>query len=65
MTRKPQSQLDWLKNEIKKDTKQLESEILKFSKDIKKFKKEDITSRVVVESKKMSLWMRIKKVLMG
>jgi hypothetical protein len=53
-----------LKNEVKKDKKQLESEKLKFLDEIKKYKKEDIVP-VVKVSKKLSLWERIKKVLMG
>jgi hypothetical protein len=53
-----------LKNEVKKDQIQLESEKLKFLDEIKKHKKEDIVP-VVKVSKKLSLWGRIKKVLMG
>jgi hypothetical protein len=68
MTKKPLNQLEgnleWLKNEVKKDQIQLESEKLKFLDEIKKHKKEDIVP-VVKVSKKLSLWGRIKKVLMG
>ena len=68
MTKKPLNQLEgnleWLKNEVKKDQIQLESEKLKFLDEIKKHKKEDIVP-VVKVSKKLSLWERIKKVLMG
>ena len=68
MTKKPLSQLEgnleWLKNEVKKDQIQLESEKLKFLGEIKKHKKEDIV-HVVNVSKKLSLWQKIKKVLMG
>jgi hypothetical protein len=53
-----------LKNEVKKDQIQLESEKLKFLGEIKKHKKEDIV-HVVKVSKKLSLWQKIKKVLMG
>lgn len=56
--------LEWLKNEVKKDQIQLESEKLKFLDEIKKHKKEDIVP-VVKVSKKLSLWGKIKKVLMG
>jgi hypothetical protein len=55
---------DWLRNEIKKDEKELENEKLKFLKEIKKFKKEDIVP-LKKETPKLTLWMRIKKVLMG
>jgi hypothetical protein len=55
---------EWLKNEIKKDEKELENEKSKFLKEIKKFKKEDIVP-LKKETPKLSLWMKIKKVLMG
>lgn len=68
MTKKPlnrmEGNLEWLKNEVKKDQIQLESEKLKFLDEIKKHKKEDIVP-VVKVSKKLSLWGKIKKVLMG
>ena len=56
--------LDWLKNEIIKDKKELESDKLKFLGEIKKYKKEDIVP-IKKTSEKLSLWQRIKKVLMG
>jgi hypothetical protein len=54
----------WLKNEVEKDKKQLEFDKLKFLEEIKKHKKEDIVPIMKV-SKKISLWGRLKKVLMG
>jgi hypothetical protein len=56
--------MDWLKNEIEKDNKELENEKLKFLNEIKKIDKKDIIP-VKKESKKLTLWMKIKKVLMG
>jgi cell shape-determining protein MreC len=56
--------MDWLKNEIEKDNKELENEKLKFLNEIKKIDKTDIIP-VKKESKKLTLWMKIKKVLMG
>jgi hypothetical protein len=68
MKKKPLNQLegslDWLKNEIIKDKKELESKKLKFLGEIKKYKKEDIVF-IKKTSEKLSLWQRIKKVLMG
>lgn len=58
----PSQQLNWLEKEIKKDKQELDQEKLKFIKEIKKTKKEDILPQ---PKKKLSLWQRIKKVLMG
>jgi hypothetical protein len=59
-TREEQA-IDWLKNEIEKDRVQLETEKKKLIDSIKEFNKEDI----ILPKKKLTLWMRIKKVLMG
>lgn len=54
--------LQWLKNEIESDEKQLQKEKLDFISEIKKLKKQDI---VPVNEQKISLWQRMKKVLLG
>ena len=59
-TREKQA-IDWLKNEIEKDRVQLETEKKKLIDSIKEFNKEDL----ILPKKKITLWMRIKKVLMG
>lgn len=64
--KKPQSRLegiqDWFKNEIKKDEKFLDIEKKKILNEIKNLKKEDIFQ---VQQKQLTLWEKIKKVLMG
>jgi hypothetical protein len=55
---------EWLRNEFEKDKKDLENEKNKFLDEIKKYKKEDIIPIKKV-SEKLTLWERIKKVLMG
>jgi|LakMenE18May11ns_1017448.scaffolds.fasta_scaffold9947355_6 hypothetical protein len=50
----------WLDNEFEKDKKELENDKKKFIENLKKIKKEEI-----FKTKKLSLWQRIKKVLMG
>jgi hypothetical protein len=52
-----------LKNEIEKDTIDLENEKIKIIEQIKKFKKEEIIKPK--EQRKITIWKRIKKVLMG
>lgn len=68
MTKKPLSRLegmqDWFKNEAEKDRRDLEISKLKFLEDIKKYKKEDIIPKGKVVQK-LTLWTKIKKVLMG
>ena len=59
-TREEQA-IDWLKSEIEKDKLQLEFEKQKLIDSLKEFKKEDI----IVSKEKLTLWKRIKKVLMG
>jgi hypothetical protein len=51
-----------LVNEIKKDEEQTNLEKLNLIKEIKKIKKEDILPQ---KPKKLTIWERIKKVLMG
>jgi len=55
---------DWFKNEAEKDRRDLEISKLKFLEDIKQYKKEDIIPKGV-EVQKLTLWTKIKKVLMG
>lgn len=56
------TQLDWLQKEIQKDKIELETEKSNFINELKKYKKEDI---LPVKPKKLTIWQRIKKVLMG
>lgn len=51
--------VEWLKNEIEKDTVELEKEKLEFINRIKNFKKEDL----VAKPKKLTLWEKIKLAL--
>jgi hypothetical protein len=62
MAKKVLKELEKLNKEKIKDFMELESEKEKIIKEIKKFKKEDIIPQ---PPKKLSLWNRIKKVLMG
>ena len=55
-------QLEWLQSEIIKDKIILDQEKTKLIDNIKKLKKEDILPK---PPKKLTLWQRIKKVLMG
>jgi hypothetical protein len=68
MKKKQLSQLegmqDWLKNEIEKDKKELELDKLKFLKEIKKLNKEDIVPKKEIKVK-LSLWERLKKMMLG
>lgn len=56
------TQKEWLEKEIIKDEIQINREKLEFIKEIKKYKKEDILPQ---KPKKLTIWQRIKKVLMG
>lgn len=58
---KSSKQLDWFQKELMKDKNELDREKDEFIKKIKQLKKEDIVPKV----EKLSLWKRIKKVLMG
>ena len=60
---KKEQQLEWLKNEIEKDTIELENEKKRFIDQIKNFKKEEIVK--TKEKSKITIWSRIKKVLMN
>jgi hypothetical protein len=57
-----ETQIEWLNNELEKDKIEVERNKSKFINQIKKLKKEDI---VKVNVEKMTLWKRIKKVLLG
>lgn len=59
-TREEQA-IDWLKSEIEKDKLQLENEKKQFIDSLKNIKKDDI----ILPKEKLTLWMRIRKVLMG
>ena len=61
--KKKSTQLEWLEQENKKDLLSLEKSKLDLIKEIKKHKKEDLIPKK--ETTKLSLWKRIKKVLMG
>jgi len=54
--------LKWLDDEIEKDNKELQLEKLKLINEIKKYKKDEI---LPPKPKKLTIWQRIKKVLMG
>jgi len=56
-----QQQLDWLEREKKKDEVMLNKDKEHFINQIKKIKKEEI---FLSEQKKLTLWQRIKRVLM-
>jgi hypothetical protein len=56
------TQIKWLEKEITKDQVELEREKKDFINEIKKLKKEDILPKKI---EKITLWQRIKKVLMG
>jgi hypothetical protein len=65
--KKPSSRLEgmqqWLNSEIEKDQVDLNNEKNRFIDQIKKIKKEDIIP--VREEIKLTIWQKIKKVLMG
>lgn len=54
--------LQWLKNEIEFDEREINREKMEFISQIKKLKKEDI---IPTKEEKISLWQRVKKVLLG
>jgi len=56
------TQTKWLEKEILKDEVELIKEKNDFINEIRKFNKEDIVPK---KPKKLTLWQRIKKVLMG
>jgi hypothetical protein len=53
--------LDWLKSEIEKDKVDLENDKLKLIKSIKSVSKTEI----IAPKKKLTLWQKIKKVLLA
>ena len=59
-TREEQA-IDWLKNEIEKDRYELNKEKQRIIESLKDFRKEDIAK----PKEKLTLWKKIKKVLMG
>ena len=61
MTPENQRLLNWLNNEKKKDSAELSSAKKKFIEEIKKTKKENI----IKVPKKISLWQRIKIMILG
>jgi len=52
--------IDWLKNEIEKDNKELDKEKKNLIDSLKNFKKEDL----IEPKKKLNLWQKIKKTLL-
>ena len=56
-----ESEIDWLKNEIEKDSQVLDFEKNNFINAIKELKKEDIFPK---KPKKLTLWEKLKKILM-
>jgi len=58
---KNQQLLDWLKSEQQKDSKEIDAYKQKILKDLKSFKKEEL----VPKPKKITLWQRIKILLLG
>jgi hypothetical protein len=62
MAKKTLKQLEWYQNELKKDSLELDKQKNEFINSIKKMKKTDILPE---PPKKLSLWKKILKVLMG
>ena len=61
MKNKLQQQISWLEKEKLKDSLEINKEKEKLINEILKSKKEDI----ITKPKKLTIWQRIKKVLMG
>ena len=57
-----ETQIEWLNNELEKDRLEVERDKNKYINQIKQLKKEDI---VKINVEKLTLWKRIKKVLLG
>jgi hypothetical protein len=57
-----ETQIEWLNNELEKDRLEVERDKNKYINQIKQLKKEDI---VKVNVEKLTLWKKIKKVLLG
>ena len=64
MTKKKLDQLKWLESQQNKDKIELENEKLKLISSLKGLKKEDVLPTVVI-FKKLTLWQKLKRVLMG
>lgn len=62
MKKKSEQQLDWLMREMNKDKIELEKEKNDLINKIKKMKKEDLLPK---KPEKLSLWKRLKMILMG
>ncbi len=62
MMNKKETMLNWLQKEVTKDNTEIEKEKNDFINQIKKVKKESILGKDI---KKMTLWQKIKIVLMG
>jgi hypothetical protein len=58
---KEEQAIDWLKSEIEKDKLQLDNEKKRLIESLREFNKEDIVKPV----KKLTLWQKIKKVLLA
>jgi uncharacterized protein (DUF849 family) len=56
-----EKQIEWLKNEMEKDKMQLEKEKQEIIESLKHLKKEEI----IKPKEELTLWKRIKKVLLG
>lgn len=59
------NQLEWLKKQIQKDEVELIREKNQFINEIKQYKPENIVQPKTKEITKLTIWQRIKKVLMG
>jgi hypothetical protein len=64
MTKKKLDQLKWLETQQIKDKIELNNEKQKLISSIKGLKKEDVLPTVVIP-KKLTLWEKLKRVLMG
>jgi hypothetical protein len=64
MTKKKLDQLKWLEAQKIKDKIELDNEKQKLISSIKGLKKEDVLPTVVIP-KKLTLWAKLKRVLMG
>lgn len=56
-----EKQIEWLNNELEKDKRELEREKQELIESLKQFKKEEI----IKPKEELTLWKRIKKVLLG
>lgn len=62
MTKKKLKMINWLDEQVQKDKVELDREKQELIERIKKLKKEDV---LPVKPKKLTIWQRIIKVLMG